>query len=102
VQGRQAELKHALLQAYFTEALNVADPEVLVAKAAAVGLDPVEARAVLDSGRYAEDVRNDERMWQGAGINSVPAIIVNKAYLISGGQPPEVFEQSLREIAAKV
>ena len=35
------------------------------------------------------------------GINSVPAIIINQKHLISGGQPPEVFEQAIRDIAAK-
>jgi len=98
---RQAALKHALFQAYFTEGLNIADPEILVGKAEAAGLDPVAAREVLSSGRYAEEVRQEEQSWLQAGINSVPAIVVDKTYLISGGQPPEVFEQTLREIAAK-
>jgi predicted DsbA family dithiol-disulfide isomerase len=31
----------------------------------------------------------------------VPATVVNGQYLISGGQPPEVFENALREIATK-
>ena len=48
-----------------------------------------------------DEVRAQERHWQQAGIHSVPAAIVNRQYLISGGQPPEVFEQALREIASK-
>jgi predicted DsbA family dithiol-disulfide isomerase len=47
-------------------------------------------------------VRQEEQSWINAGISSVPAVIVNRQYLISGGQPPEVFEQSLRQIAAKI
>ncbi|HVY98405.1 MAG TPA: DsbA family oxidoreductase [Dongiaceae bacterium] len=101
LEGRQPALKHALLKAYFTDALDISDREVLVAKAAAAGLDPEAARDVLESGRYAEDVRQDEQSWLNAGINSVPAVIVNRKYLISGGQPPEVFEESLRQIAAQ-
>jgi predicted DsbA family dithiol-disulfide isomerase len=46
-------------------------------------------------------VRETEQFFQRAGINSVPAIIVNQRHLISGGQPPEVFERALREIAAQ-
>lgn len=102
LEGRQAELKHALLKAYFTDGLNVADHAVLVAKAEEAGLDPATARDILASDRYAEDVRRDEQQWLRAGINSVPAIVVNRQYLISGGQPPEVFEESLREIASKL
>lgn len=95
----QPALKHALLRAYFTEARNVADAEVLVAAAQQAGLDPNEARAILASDRYAAEVRQEEQAWLAAGINSVPAIVVNRKYLISGGQPPEVFEANLREMA---
>lgn len=97
--SKQAALKHALLRAYFTEARNIADAEVLVAAAQAAGLDADEARAILGSDRFAADVRQEEQAWLAAGINSVPAIIVNRKYLISGGQPPEVFEANLREMA---
>jgi predicted DsbA family dithiol-disulfide isomerase len=102
LEGKQSELKHALFSAYFTDGLNIADREILVAKAEQAGLDAAAARAVLESDRYAEDVRQEEQSWISAGISSVPAIIVNRQYLISGGQPPEVFEESLRQIAAKI
>ena len=94
-------LKQALFRAYFTDNENVADRDVLVRIAGNAGLDPSGARRVLESDQYAEDVRTQERHWQQAGIHSVPAAIVNGQYLISGGQPPEVFENALREIAAK-
>jgi predicted DsbA family dithiol-disulfide isomerase len=95
----QPKLKHALLRAYFTDGLNIADPDVLVAKAEEAGLDPGEARAILASDRYAQEVKAEEQAWLATGINSVPAIVVNRTYLISGGQPPEVFETQLREMA---
>jgi predicted DsbA family dithiol-disulfide isomerase len=96
------ELKKALLRAYFSDGENVSDRDVLVRIARDVGLDAELARAILDSGEYAEEVRAQEHRFQQAGIHSVPAIIVNNTWLISGGQPPEVFENALREIAAKV
>lgn len=94
-------LKQALFRAYFTDNENVADRDVLVRIGNDVGLDGDEARRVLESNQYADDVRTQERQWQQAGIHSVPAAIVNGQYLISGGQPPEIFENALREIAAK-
>jgi len=99
--GHQAALKHALLEANFTQGLDVSDPEVLVAAAERAGLDGDAAREVLASGRYAAEVRDAERLWQSRGINSVPAIVIDDRYLISGGQPPEAFEQALRRIAAE-
>jgi predicted DsbA family dithiol-disulfide isomerase len=97
----QAALKHALLRAYFTDARDIASAEVLVAAAQEAGLDPKEAREILTTDRYAAEVRLEEQAWLAAGINSVPAIVVNRTYLISGGQPPEVFESHLREMAQK-
>jgi len=46
-------------------------------------------------------VREAERFWYEAGINAVPAVVINRRHLISGGQPPEVFAQALRKIAAE-
>lgn len=100
-QGRQGELKRALLGAYFTDGRNVSDREVLVAAAAQVGLDAGQARQVLEDGRYADEVRAQEAFYQGQGVRAVPSVIVNDRYLIQGGQPPEVFEESLRKIAAE-
>jgi predicted DsbA family dithiol-disulfide isomerase len=31
----------------------------------------------------------------------VPAVIINDRYLVQGGQPPEAFEQALRQIVAE-
>jgi predicted DsbA family dithiol-disulfide isomerase len=99
--GSQRRLKHALLQAYHGEGRNPGAHEVLLELAAAVGLDVQRARKVLADAEYAEDVRQAERFWQQAGINSVPAIVIDDRHLIQGGQPPEVFEQALRQIAAE-
>jgi len=101
LEGRQRALKHALFEAYFTKGQDPGDHDVLVAAAEQAGLDPAEASEVLTSGRYAEEVRAAERLWQQRGISAVPAIVVNDRYLISGGQPPEAFEQALRSIAAE-
>jgi predicted DsbA family dithiol-disulfide isomerase len=97
----QRKLKHALLQAYHGEGRNPGAHDVLIELAAASGLDPQLASAALVSDAHADDVRQAERFWQQAGIQSVPAVVINDRHLISGGQPPEVFEQALRQIAAQ-
>jgi predicted DsbA family dithiol-disulfide isomerase len=102
IEGRQAALKHALFESYFTEGETLDEPEVLVAAAVKAGLNGDAAREVLSSGRYGEDVRDAERKWQAAGISSVPAVIINDKYLISGGQPADMFEQALRQIAKEI
>lgn len=99
--GSQRRLKHALLRAYHGDGRNPSDAEVLLQAAAEAGLDPARAREVLDSGAFADAVREAERHWQRLGIHSVPAIVIDERHLIQGGQPPEVFEQALRQIAAE-
>ena len=100
-QDRQRALKHALFEAYFTDGRNPGDVDILVAAANKAGLDPEVAREVIESDRYADDVRAEERHWQAEGIRAVPAVIIDRKYLISGGQPPEAFERALRNIAAE-
>lgn len=101
LQGSQPELKQALLAAYFTEGRDVSSRDVLVDVASSVGLDATEARHVLDEGRYAQDVRAQEQFYQSQGIRAVPSVIINDRYLVQGGQPAEVFEQTLRQVAAE-
>jgi predicted DsbA family dithiol-disulfide isomerase len=99
-EGRQLELKRRLLVLNFTDQADPGDHDALVAAAEEVGLDGSAAGAVLESDRYAEQVRSEEALWQSRGISSVPAVVVNERYLISGGQPPEEFERQLRAIAS--
>ena len=99
--GLQLRLKKTLLEAYQGRAERIEDEEVLLAAVAAAGLPVQAAREVLAGDAHAEAVRDLERLYQQSGIHSVPAIIINDQYLISGGQPVEVFEQSLRQVAAE-
>ena len=99
--GAQRALKKALLAAYHGEGRNIGSPEVLLELAEQAGLPADRAREALERGEFAEEVRQAERFWQSIGIHSVPAVIVERKHLIAGGQPSEVFERALRQIAAE-
>jgi predicted DsbA family dithiol-disulfide isomerase len=101
LEGRQRDLQRALFTAYFTEGRNPSDREVLIDVAAQAGLDAVRAREVLESGRYADEVREREQFYGQQGVRAVPSVIIDDRYLIQGGQPVEVFEQALRQIASE-
>jgi predicted DsbA family dithiol-disulfide isomerase len=93
----QLAMKRALLKAYHGEGRNPAAREVLLEAAAAAGLDAGEAAAVIDdSACFADEVREAESEWQQAGIRSVPSVVIDRRFLVAGGQPPEVFEDALR------
>ncbi|MFC5436496.1 DsbA family oxidoreductase [Rhodanobacter umsongensis] len=99
LEGRQLALKQILLRAYFTDGEDVSAHATLLRLAAEAGLDVERARQILAGHEYANEVRAQEQFFQSRGIHSVPATIINGQHLISGGQPPEAFEQALREIA---
>ena len=101
MEGRAGELKRALLQAYHGEGRNPGAKDVLLELAGKVGLDVARATAILESDEYAAEVREREQLWQRRGVNGVPFVLVNNTYAIEGAQPPEAFEQALREIASK-
>ncbi len=98
-EGAQRRLKKALLAAYQGRAERIEDHEVLLSVVAGAGLNVTAAREVLASDAYADKVRAVEALYQSSGIQSVPAVIINDQYLISGVQPVEIFEESLRQIA---
>ena len=97
--AQQQALKRALLQAYHGDGRNVSDRDTLVDIAAAVGLDAGETRRILETDTYAAQVREREHFYQQHGIRAVPSVIFNDRHLVQGGQPPEVFEQALRQLA---
>lgn len=98
--GQAVALKKALFSAYFTRGESPENFEVLIQAAQSIGLDPIRAKEVLDNNEFAQDVRDHANLFIRSGIQSVPAIIINQKHLISGGQPVEVFERVLLEIAS--
>jgi predicted DsbA family dithiol-disulfide isomerase len=101
LQGLQWPLKKALLQAYHGAGLNPGDHTVLANAAEQVGLPREQALQVLQAGSFADEVRAQQRWVQQAGIQSVPGVIIDRAHLVQGGQPAQVFEQALRQLAAQ-
>jgi predicted DsbA family dithiol-disulfide isomerase len=100
LEGRQLELKEALFKASFTDQLSTSDPQVLVRAAREAGLDEERAREILASGEFSEKVRREETVWRNRGIHAVPSVVFNERWMIQGGQPPQVFEQAIRQILA--
>jgi predicted DsbA family dithiol-disulfide isomerase len=98
-QGKQTDLKLALFDLYFKDSGNPSAHEQLLETVKSVGLDVIEAKKILDSDQFTADVRQLQQYYQNAGVQSVPAVIVNNKHLISGGQPADVFQQALIKIA---
>lgn len=98
--GKALRLKEALFKLNFTDQRSTSDHAALLDAVRDAGLDLERARAVLASDEYAVDVRAEEALWRGRGIHTVPSAIFNGRWLVQGGQPPEVFEQAIRDIVS--
>jgi predicted DsbA family dithiol-disulfide isomerase len=95
--GHQAAAKERILRGYFTEGANLSDPETLVRLVGEVGVEEAEARDVLATTRFAEDVREDELLASQLGVQGVPFFVLDRRYGVSGAQPPEVLLQALEQ-----
>jgi predicted DsbA family dithiol-disulfide isomerase len=93
--GIQDAVKERVMRGYFTEGARIGDPETLVRLATEAGLPEADARAVLDSGQYADAVREDEELARRIGINGVPFFVLGRRYGVSGAQPADVLVQAL-------
>ena len=99
---KQTELKLGLFDLYFKQNGNPSDHEQLLEVVTNVGLDKERAQQILASNEYQQEVRELQQHYQSLGISSVPAVIVNNKHLIIGGQPAEIFEQALSELAKEM
>jgi hypothetical protein len=97
----QRRLKWRLLSAYFSEGADPSSHEVLLSAVEQAGLDVAQATEILNTDSLGDEVRQQQQFYLSQGIHSVPAVIINDRYLVQGGQPPEAFEQALRQIVAE-
>jgi len=95
-----AALHDKLYQAYFVEARNIGDPDLLVELASSVGLPAEEARAVLTERRFKDAVDADWARSHQYGVPGVPTFVAG-GYGVVGAQPYEVLEQLLDRSGAR-
>jgi predicted DsbA family dithiol-disulfide isomerase len=96
--GRHRDLHDRLMDAYWADAKNIGDEDVLRKEAAAVGLPPDEVEDVLGGDRYRDRVEASTRQAYGVGANAVPAFVLDRRLLVLGAQPVQVFEQAFGQL----
>jgi predicted DsbA family dithiol-disulfide isomerase len=101
-EGVGAAYHHALMVAYWTEAKDIGDREVLADLAVSVGLDREGYLAALDDPQYDEQVQVDIDQARQFGLNGVPALVFDNRYLISGAQPYPVLVQATEQVQAEL
>jgi predicted DsbA family dithiol-disulfide isomerase len=96
--GLDLKLTENLLNAHFVDGRHIGDKESLLFIAEDIGMDIKEAKEVLEGTRFSDEVRMDENEARQLGIQGVPFFVINRKYAISGAQPAEVFESTLKKI----
>lgn len=97
--GKAAEFNEAMMKAYFIDAKKINDGNVLASIAEEVGLSGQEALAIANSADFENEVNKDIQEATQIGIKGVPFFVLNRKYAISGAQPQELFEDTLRKVA---
>ncbi len=92
------KLTNRLMKAYFTDGLNLADHATLEKLAAEIGLDQTEAKEVLASNKYKDEVQGQIDEARKVGVQGVPFFVINRKYGVSGAQQKEYFTQVLEQI----
>ena len=100
LEGKEHPLKMALFEAYFKERRDLNDDRVLAEIAGSVGLDEAEASKVLEDGRFADTVRQEETFWIQNGIQGVPAVVFERRHLITGAQGVDNYTAILRQLVS--
>lgn len=92
------DLEELLFKAYLTEGKNVNDPSTLTQLGIEVGLDAEEIAQVLNSDRYATEVKQDQEEANTIGVQGVPFFVFDNKYAISGAQPATAFLETLEKV----
>jgi len=90
----------AVFRAYFLEARDTGDRQVLLGIAAAAGLQREAVEAALADEAGAARLAGEERSMRELGISGVPFFIIDRRFGVSGAQPPEALVDAVRQAAA--
>jgi predicted DsbA family dithiol-disulfide isomerase len=97
-QGKYEQMHHALFKAHWELTGRLEDIDDLVRIGEEVGLDPVELRAAIATGRYGQVIDDNRHEAEAVGINAIPAHIFERRYLVVGAHPYESFMQVIERL----
>lgn len=96
--GKHTAVHDRLMDAYWAEAQNIGDADVLRTLAGDAGLPADEVDDVLGSERYRDRVVDSTRQAVSVGANAVPAFVLDQRLLVLGAQPEDVFEHAFAQL----
>lgn len=89
------------MQAYWGEARDIGDPEMLRELAAEIGLRDEDVEGVLAGDAHLDRIERSTRQALSLGVTGIPAWLLDRRLLVLGVQPREVFEEAFAELVDK-
>ena len=96
--GKHDSFHENMFHTYFTEGLDIGNPDVIASVSVKSGLDAKEMLTTVNDGRYATRLDDSRREGRLIGLTGIPLFIINNQYKIVGAQPMEVFRNLLDKI----
>lgn len=87
-----------IYKAHFEEGKDISSLDVLLEIASHVSIDPDDVKAVYESDMYQHAIELDYEEAEELGLDSVPAVIVDRSYYLPGGQPVEAYQEMLEKL----
>ncbi|MBM1309532.1 DsbA family oxidoreductase [Sulfitobacter mediterraneus] len=100
IEGRQTAAVSALFKAYFVDARDIGDVEVLADIADSIEMDAAVVAKLLQSDEDAQSIRDRDAHSREMGINSVPTFIVGNQHAVPGAQPPALWLKVIDELTS--
>ena len=97
--GVQERLSLQLYGAYWDDARDIGNDDVLIEIAEKAGLDADNARRCLKDTENAKNVKDEAEAFRHAGVTGVPTFIVNERTGFSGALPPGRLAETLKTAA---
>jgi predicted DsbA family dithiol-disulfide isomerase len=98
IEGKQQQAVDALFHAYFVDARDIGDAEVLGDIADSIGMDAAVVLKLLKTENDRADIQKRDSHSREMGVNSVPTFIVANKHAVPGAQPPELWAKVIGEI----
>ncbi|SLN16523.1 DsbA family oxidoreductase [Pseudooctadecabacter jejudonensis] len=98
VEGRQSFVVQRLFEAYFRDARDIGDREVLLDIADGCEMDAAVIGKLLASDADKDDIQNRDAHSRKMGIQSVPTFVVANQHAVPGAQPTEMWVKVIGEI----
>lgn len=102
IEGKQTQAVDALFRAYFVDGRDIGNHEVLSDIADSIGMDAAVIQKLLKTDADRDDIAKRDTHSREMGVNSVPTFIVANKHAVPGAQPPELWEQVIREIMSQL